>query len=121
MVESKINSDFKLNQGTTKNVKIQEHKQEYLYWHSKLGHISHGRMRQLIESGRLPRYLNIKSPPICVACLSGKATRKLWRMKASNTLTNKTTYPRECVALDQLESSTAGFIGQLKGSILTNQ
>ena len=113
-----INSDA---QETTGNVQIQKHRQEYLHWHSKLGHISHGRMKQLIENRKLPKYLNLKTPPMCIACLSGKATRKPWRTKSVNASSNKTTYPGKCVAIDQLESSTAGFIGQLRGSILTNQ
>jgi hypothetical protein len=122
--EELINKKLELNskmQETTDNALIQKSKREYLQWHNKLGHISHGRMKQLIENGNLPRYLNLKDPPICVACLSGKATRKPWRTKSVKVSNNKTTFPGECVAIDQLESSTAGFIGQLRGSVLTNQ
>jgi hypothetical protein len=38
-------------------------KQEYLYWHQKLGHLLHGRMQQLLNSGTLPKYLNMNPPP----------------------------------------------------------
>ncbi len=38
-----------------------------------------------------------------------------------NMNTNKANQPGECVAMDQMESSTAGFIGQMKGAILTTQ
>jgi hypothetical protein len=96
--------------------------QEYLYWHSKLGHLSHSRMQHLAKSGKIPKHLNLKRPPICIACLHGKATKKPWRSKGSvNKTPRETTYPGECIAVDQLESTTAGFIGQLKGAILTNQ
>jgi hypothetical protein len=96
-------------------------KQGYLYWHQKLGHLSHGRMQQLINSGTLPKHLNMKTPPVCVACINGKSTRKPWRTKGSRNDSRKATYPGECVAIDQLESSTAGFIGKMRGAILTNQ
>jgi hypothetical protein len=98
--EELINKKLKLNsetQETTVNVQIQKYKQEHLHWHSKLGHISHGRMKQLIENGKLPKYLDLKNPPMCVACLSGKATRKPWRTKFANASSNKTTYIQENV------------------------
>jgi hypothetical protein len=96
-------------------------KQEYLHWHHKLGHLSHGRMLQLINNGNLPKYLSMKKPPICVACINGKATRRPWRTKAKINASRQATYPGECVLVDQLESSTAGFIGLMRGAILTNQ
>jgi hypothetical protein len=96
-------------------------KQEYLRWHHKLGHLSHGKMLQLISNGNLPKYLAMKTPPICIACVNGKATKKPWRTKGKVIANRQATFPGECVAVDQLESSTAGFIGQLRGAILTNQ
>jgi hypothetical protein len=100
--------------------KSDDPRQEYLRWHCKLGHLSHVRMQQLIANGTLPKSLNIKTPPICVACLHGKVTKRPWRTKAASVTYKWATSPGEVVAVDQLESSTAGFIGQMRGAILTN-
>jgi hypothetical protein len=94
--------------------------QEYLYWHTKLGHLSKTRMQQLAKRGAIPKSLAKLDPPMCVACIHGKATKKPWRTKANPAKTPKVvTSPGECVAVDQMESSTAGFIGQLRGAMLT--
>jgi hypothetical protein len=94
--------------------------QEYIYWHTKLGHLSKTRIQQLAKRGAIPKKLAKVAPPICVACIHGKATKKPWRTKASPSKTPKVAMkPGECVAVDQMESSTAGFVGQLKGAILT--
>jgi hypothetical protein len=104
-------------------LKLPTREMEYHHWHIKLGHLSKTKMRQLIDNGTLPRNLSKLDPPLCSACVYGKATKTPWRTKGKPT--NKTPrevkYPGECVAVDQLESSTPGFIGQLKGSILTKQ
>jgi hypothetical protein len=95
--------------------------QEYIHWHNKLGRISHTRLRQLAKSGWLPKYLaKINPPPVCAACIHGKMTKTPWRVKGEYTQTPRAvTRPGECVAVDQLESTTPGFVGQLKGQILT--
>jgi hypothetical protein len=103
--------------GTTK---FTSQEQEYLYWHTKLGHLSKSRMQQLAKTGTIPRGLAKIDPPLCVACIHGKATKKPWRTKANPSRTPRiVTSPGECVSVDQMESSTAGLIGQLKGAILT--
>jgi hypothetical protein len=86
-----INQELILNQERLQNsTGIKNPKKEYLHWHNKLGHLSHGRMNQLISNGTLPRYLTMKTPPICVACINGKTTRKPWRTKAAlNPTANK--------------------------------
>ncbi len=96
--------------------------QEYLHWHTKLGHLGKSRMQQLAKRGVLPKHLAKIDPPICSACIYGKATKTPWRTKTATRKTpRQVTKPGECVAVDQLESSTPGFIGQLKGAILTKQ
>jgi hypothetical protein len=99
------------------DLKFTSQEQEYLYWHNKLGHLSKSRMKQLSEKGSIPRYLaKMKKTPICAACMHGKATKTPWRTKSETRQAPKVvTKPGECVAVDQLESSTVGFIGQLKG------
>jgi hypothetical protein len=117
-----INEDLELSQERAGTTGGKDPKQDYLYWHHKLGHLSHGRMLQLVKNGTLPRHLRMTTAPICVACMNGKATRKPWRTKAKPNASGRTTsHPGECVAIDQLDSSTAGFIGQMRGSILTTQ
>jgi hypothetical protein len=102
------------------NAKFTSLEQEYYYWHTKLGHLSKSRMQQLAKTGTIPRRLAKIDPPMCVACLHGKATKKPWRTKEKPSRMPKVAmYPGECVSVDQMESSTAGFIGQLKGAILT--
>jgi hypothetical protein len=114
-------SDLSLNQGEADKKGVNDPQQEYLHWHYKLGHLSQTRMRQLVNNGTLPRRLNMKTPPICVACVNGKSTKRPWRTKSVSTNTNRATQPGECVSVDQMESSTSGFIGQMKGAILTTQ
>lgn len=78
------------------------------------------RMQQLAKCGAIPRFLAKMKPPLCVSCIHGKATKKPWHTKSSPSQTPKiATIPGECISVDQMESSTAGFIGQLKGSVLT--
>ena len=94
--------------------------EEYMHWHIKLGHLSHKRIQQLATQKKLPLRLSKIQPPLCPACIHGKATKKPWRTRAEVKKAPKVvTKPGECVAVDQLESTTPGFVGQLKGSILT--
>jgi hypothetical protein len=91
-----------------------------MHWHVKLGHASQSRMRQLSINGYLPKYLTKISPPICSACLHGKATKIPWKTKGKTKQTpKKVSQAGECVAVDQMESTTPGFIGQLKGTLTT--
>jgi hypothetical protein len=50
-----------------------------------------------------------------------KATKQPWRTKApiNQQSIPPITRPGDCVSVDQLESKTPGFVGQLKGPILT--
>jgi hypothetical protein len=95
---------------------------EYHHWHTKLGHLSKTKMHQLIDNGTLPMKLSKVDLPLCSAC-NGKATKTPWRTKGKspNKTPREVKHPGECVAVDHIESSTPGFIGQLKGSILTKQ
>jgi len=92
------------------------------YWHLKLGHLPINRMRNLATIGALPKALKDCRVPLCPSCAFGKSTRRAWRTRApNNEISVRTiTRPGDCVSVDQLESTTPGFIGQLKG-ILTTQ
>ena len=91
---------------------------EFLRWHQRLGHISPKKIKIMAQYGILPRRLATCRVPMCTTCMFGKATKRPWRTKApqnrdqpSHTITK----PGDCVSVDQLESSTPGLIGQLRG------
>jgi transposase InsO family protein len=78
------------------------------------------------EQGRLPRRITKilatmqtqhKKPPMCNDCCGAKATRRPWRDKGSKGHIKEATKPGEVVSVDQLESSTPGFIGQMTGKL----
>jgi hypothetical protein len=56
-------------------------------------------------------------PSKCAGCIFGAMTKKPWRTKAEPIKVNTVvvTGPGDCVSVDQLESSTPGFVVQLKG------
>ena len=92
----------------------------WTYWHQRLGHISKVRMRSMASLGKLPRQLASCDAPLCPSCIAGKSTRKSWRTKGGPTKPSKTaTSPGQYVYVDQLESPTPGFIGQMKSPKLT--
>ena len=96
----------------------------WTYWHNKLGHLPNLRIRAMARAGRLPRKLAECRIPLCPSCVFGKATRRPWKQKGQQTGLNKghtITSPGDCVSIDQLESPTPGFIGQVKGPILTRK
>ena len=89
---------------------------EFLRWHHRLGHISPKKIRKLAQLGILPPRLKHCDVPLCTSCLFGKATRRPWRTKAKPSLVLKTiTRPGQCISVDQLESTTPGLLGQMKG------
>mmetsp|Transcript_13680 Transcript_13680/g.19606 ORF Transcript_13680/g.19606 Transcript_13680/m.19606 type:complete len:226 (+) Transcript_13680:554-1231(+) len=73
-------------------------------------------MQWLIDIGWLPaRLKKLFRPPPCAGCLIYKAIRKPWRYKGEQRSIRKTTFSGECVSVDQLDSTTQGFVAQLKG------
>jgi hypothetical protein len=96
---------------------------ELLRWHYRLGHISFARLHKMAKRGDLPRKLLDVKIPLCAACQYGKMTRKAWRSKTPNKQkkTWVATAPGQCVSVDQLESTTLGFIAQLKGKLTTQR
>jgi hypothetical protein len=93
---------------------------EPLRWHYRLGHTSFATLKLMSALGILPRILASVQPPKCTGCIFGAMTKKPWRTKAepSKVKTVVVTGPGDCVSVDQLDSSTPGFVAQLKG-ILT--
>jgi Reverse transcriptase (RNA-dependent DNA polymerase)/GAG-pre-integrase domain len=92
---------------------------ELLSWHYRLGHLPFGRIKKLAARGDLPSYLLQAKVPRCASCLFGKATRRPWRTKApvNQQQVPPATVPGAVVGVDQLISSTPGFVGQMRGAL----
>ena len=89
----------------------------FLHWHYRLNHPPMDHIIALAKQGKLPKKLLKARPPRCPACMSGKATKRPWRTRAPpNALSVPSiTSPGDCIAVDQLESTTPGLLAQLKG------
>ena len=67
----------------------------------------------------IPHRLALMKPPTkCACCIYGKMTKQPWRTKSKNNQpTQLATAPSQCLSVNHMESSTLGFIGQLKGKL----
>ena len=72
-------------------------------------------LQQMATQGDLPRKLATVIPPCCLACKYGKQTKCPWHTKGLQRHICTATQPGQVVSVDQLESTTPGFITQLKG------
>jgi hypothetical protein len=126
MRENPLVTDFKLNGPAKKFPNVIENHDEYkldssalmLQWHHQLSHISMKCIQLMAQRGQLPRKLATCRVPLCQSCLYGKAVRRRWRDKPKANQADKLvsiTRPGQCISVDQLESTTLGFFGQLKG------
>lgn len=97
----------------------QDPRQELLLWHYRLGHVPMSRLQHMAKRGDLPSRLATCQMPECAACRFGRATKIPWRVKGSQHQSHikVCTQPGQCVSVDQLESTSPGFIAQLKGSL----
>ena len=116
------------------NPTVMDEQQEYMRWHYKLNHASQKVMTKLASKGMLPAYITRilntmdkqgRKGPICNDCYSASAARTPWRTKPSKQMKQSEDrrtkmLPGDVVSVDQLETSTPGFIGQITG-ILTRQ
>jgi hypothetical protein len=71
----------------------------------------------MAENGQLPKRLSECRVPQCPVCIYGKMTRRAKRTKneASKVEARTVTGPGACVLMDELELSTLGLIGHMKG------
>ena len=92
---------------------------ESLRWHYRLGHLPFDRIKLLSKLGYLPSNLQHVQNPKCAGCLFGAMTKKPWRTKGKKGrgLSHVAKAPGQIVSVDQMESSTTGFISQLKGRL----
>ena len=96
-------------------------KAELMRWHYRLGHLSFKKIKILAEKGIIPKNLGQVRSPKCAGCIYGKMHKKPWRTKAQPGKIAVTTRAGQCISVDQLESSTVGFIGQMKGKLTTRR
>jgi hypothetical protein len=95
---------------------------ELLRWHYRLGHLSFSKLKIMALLNIIPSKLALTRPPKCACCIYGKMTRVPWRTKSKNNREiRKATAPGQCISVDQMESSTLGFVGQLKGRLTTRR
>lgn len=96
---------------------------ELLLWHYRLAHLPFTRLQNMAKSGELPSRLKECRVPKCSACLYGKMTRRPKRTKGGTRQigSETVTRPGDCVSVDQLESSTLGLIGHMKGTPTTQR
>ena len=86
-----------------------------------MGQLPFDRIKQLAQTGQLPKRLLTVKKPFCAACQYSKMTKRPWRVKGDNKHAAKTaTQPGQVVSVDQLKSNSPGLIAQLKGK-LTHQ
>lgn len=90
---------------------------ELLRWHYRLGHVSFKTLQRLATAGVIPKSLADVRIPFCACCSFGKQGRTPWRHRGQKNKIREATAPGECVSVDQMESTNAGFFGQAKGRL----
>ena len=98
--------------------KLLDPQDELLRWHYRLGHLPFDQLKQLADKGQLPKRLLSWHTPFCAACQYGKMKKRPWRVKGEDkSMARTATYPGQVVSVNQLESTSPGFIAQLKGTL----
>ena len=90
---------------------------ELLRWHCYLGHCLFTRL-MLLSALRIPprKILKVK-PPKCAGCLYRAMAKHLYHTKYVNNRGSiwEAPPPGECISVHHMDSSTPGFISQLRG------
>ena len=92
-------------------------KAELMRWHLRLGHLSFPKLKDLAEKGIIPRQLAGVRPPKCAGCIYGRMTKRPRSKRKLQGKIKVAKEPGECVSIDQMESSSSGFIGHMKGRL----
>jgi hypothetical protein len=91
-----------------------------LKWHQRLAHMHFGKIQDLARQGKLHKAIIGCDPPICRSCQFGKAHR---RPSASPTtaraIDSDDLQPGDKVSVDQIESSTPGYVDNYRGKPTT--
>jgi hypothetical protein len=92
---------------------------ESMRWHYRLGHLTFAKLKQLALNREIPKKLAKVTPPKCAGCLFGAMTKIPWRSKETKASHEVfiATKPGECISVDQMASTEAGFFAQMKGKL----
>ena len=99
------------------NLSFMSSQAELLRWHYRMGHCYFTRLRLLSALSIIPSNILKVKPPKCDRCLYGAMKKCPQRTKSANNLGPiwEASASGECVSVNHMESSTPGFIDQLKG------
>jgi hypothetical protein len=82
-----------------------------LKWHNRLSHLYFGKIQDLPRQGKLPKALIGCDPPICCSCQYGKAHRRpSVSQEAASPIDSEDLQPGDKVSVDQIESTTPGYV-----------
>jgi hypothetical protein len=96
---------------------LSDKQEELMHWPYLLGHLSFPKLKALAKIGKIPKHLANVLPPVCTGCAFGAMTKSPWRKRDAVGTVFKATKLRQCVSIDQMISTQAGFNTQLKGSL----
>jgi hypothetical protein len=93
-----------------------------MQWHYHLGHLSFPKIKQPALNGKIPKKLAKVLPPKCTGCHFGAMMKLPWQGKETkaNHKVLVPTKPEECILVDQMTSTKAGFYARLKDKLTKN-
>ena len=95
------------------------HHAELLRWYYRIVVLSFKTRRLLTNLRIIPYHLREFHLPKCTSCMYGVMTKENWRTKgdANRGRVRPSTQSGKSASVDQLESTTLGFVDQLKGRL----
>jgi len=100
----------------TKNYNLSKSQQLLLKWHNRLSHMDFGKLQDLARQRRLQKAIANCNHPICRSCQLGKAHRRpVASVTKAHPMESDDLQPGDCVSVDQIESSTPGYIDTYSG------
>jgi len=104
------------------SIKESSESAELLMYHTRMGHIGFGKLREMSKQGIIPSYLPHVPTPACLACMFGKASRSPSRHKPRREWSRKeVTCLGEVVSVAQMVSPNPGLVAQMSGPELVAQ
>ena len=122
MQDKVMYEDSQQSQLNEREIEASSEAAEFMRWHYRLGHMHPKKMERLARCDYLPRKLGkISHHPKCKICQYAKQHRSNHKVKGANKKIFASQYPGQCVSVDQLESSTEGLYGKMKGKLTKRQ
>jgi hypothetical protein len=91
-----------------------------LRWHNRLSHMNFSKLQDLARQGKLPKTILGCDPPLCRSCQFGKAHRRPTASPAmAHSIDAENLQPGDKISVDQLQSSTPGYVDVFKGKPAT--